>query len=128
MKQNEQAVAPVKAIDQLPDGLDVTYGGTKMVNKEDAIAAIRSYVRGQVLKMYGVNGINHATISQLPIGWGANAVQTRLRLPKPVLNGNGTIGEIVPTYYQRVLPVIRTWFGNCMFNSQLTVDVVNSME
>lgn len=127
-EQNNQVLAPKKAIDDLPNGLVVNYGGTKMDNKEEGISAIRSYIRGQVLRMYGVMGMNHATISQLPLGFGANAVQTKLRLPKPVLNANGTIGEAVATYYERVLPTIKTWFGNCMFNSQLSEAIVTAME
>lgn len=129
MEQNENnALVAVRAIDAMPADLIVNYGDAVIDTPEEQLAAVRAYIRAKVLKQYGVVGINNQTVSQLPIGFNGQNVQTALRLPKVKTDAAGVLNENIKTYYARVLPDIAKWFKNALFNSTLTVEQVATMD
>ena len=124
------ALLPVKvnAIERLPEGITVNYGGTVIIEPTEQVKAVRQFIRNKILKQYGVVGINNQTVSQLPIGLNGENVQTRLQLPKVKVDANGVFCEPMKVYHARVLPEIRKWWANSLYNTGITIADIETLD
>lgn len=112
----------------VPQGLVVNYGDAVVTADDDKVDVIRKYIRNKVLNQFGVTGHNKETVSQLPIGFNVQNVQTRLKLPKVKTDLAGEYIESVPQYYTRALPAVALWLKNAIRNSNITTEQIGNME
>lgn len=126
----ERNLVPTRAIgDKLPDTLkSVSIGDVQLEEQVDMVAAIRAHIRSQVLRKFGVSSIQRQIVHSSSIGFNANMVQTKLKLPNPLTNQQGVIAENLEAYYKRVLPTIGRWLNNAIANSTISMDQVLKMD
>lgn len=124
----QNAPAQLRAIGALPEGTVVWAGDTRIDEEEDKIKIIRNFIKNKVLKQFGAQSVNGVSVSQIQLAFNNDRVSTNLKLPKVKENQHGVYVEDMETYYKRVLPEVRRWFMNSMFNSNhISIDKIEKL-
>lgn len=115
---------PTTAI-AVPDNIAIELDDVESTTAEDKANAIRSFVRSQILRQFGVVEVNKTSVTSGKLHFNGN--RTRLKLAPVKTKQDGTFNETLRQYAERNMPEIKLWLSRSVQNAAITQEICEEM-